>query len=261
MTETIVMIHGMWVGGWCWENFKSFFEERGYRCRTPTLRLHDVNPKASPDPRLGTTGLLDYVEDIENEFSKLDTQPIVMGHSMGGLLAQILGSRVQPKALVLLAPAPPSGIIAMKPSMIRSFWSGITTWGFWRKPIRQTFDEAAYSTLNLVPVAERKEIFSRFVYESGRAVWEIGFWFLDRKNAARGDEAKVSCPALIVAGGQDRITPASVARKVADKYRGVSTYKEFSNHAHWLVGEPGWQEIAEYVHGWLGQLPTGGSRQ
>lgn len=261
MGETIVMIHGMWGGGWYWENYKSFFEQRGYHCRAPTLRFHDVDPKGPPDPRLGTTSLLDYVEDIEKEVSQVDTQPVVMGHSMGGLIAQIVGSRMQAKALVLLAPAPPAGIIALKPSMIRSFWTAVTTWGFWRKPIRQNFDEAAYSMLHLVPPAERKKIFSRFVYESGRAVWEIGFWFLDRQNAARVDEANVSCPVLVVAGGQDRITPASVVRKVAAKYRAISTYKEFSDRAHWLIGEPGSQEIAEYVNGWLERASSGGVRR
>lgn len=143
MTETIVMIHGMWGGGWCWENYKEFFEGKGYHCITPTLRFHDVDPKEFPDPRLGTASLLDYAEDLEREINKLSTLPILMGHSMGGLLAQILGSRGLAKALVLLTPASPAGIMALKPSVIRSFWSGLTKYGFWRKPFCQTFGELA----------------------------------------------------------------------------------------------------------------------
>jgi len=173
---------------------------------------------------------------------------------MGGLLAQILGSRGPAKALVLLTPASPAGIIALRPSVIRGFWSVLTKWGFWRRPMRGTFNEAVYSMLHLVPVEEQKEIFDRFVYESGRAGCEIGFWFLDSKGAARVDESRVTCPVLVIAGAQDRITPASVVRKVADKYRAVSTYKEFANHAHWVVGEPGWQGIAEYISNWLNQV-------
>jgi len=84
MGETIVMIHGMWGGPWCWENYKRFFEEKGYRCITPTLRYHDVDPKDPPPPELGTTGLLDYAEDLEKEIRALDEPPIIMGHSMGG---------------------------------------------------------------------------------------------------------------------------------------------------------------------------------
>jgi pimeloyl-ACP methyl ester carboxylesterase len=59
---------------------------------------------------------------------------------------------------------------------------------------------------------------------------------------------------LVVAGSRDRITPASVVRKVARKYRAVSTYKEFENHAHWVVAEPGWQEVAEHAGRWLRAL-------
>ena len=82
----------------------------------------------------------------------------------------------------------------------------------------------------------------------------MGFWFVDSNGATRVDEAKVTCPVLVVAGAKDRITPASVVRKVAKKYQAVSTYKEFENHAHWVLGETGWQDVAEYVAGWLKQV-------
>ena len=120
--------------------------------------------------------------------------------------------------------------------------------------MRQTFDEAVYSMMQLLTVEERKALYDRFVYESGRAACEIGFWFFDRKRAAKVDESKVTCPVLVIAGAQDRITPASVVRKVARKYGSVSTYKEFDNHAHWVVGEPRWEEIAEYAADWLNQV-------
>jgi pimeloyl-ACP methyl ester carboxylesterase len=254
MAETIIMVHGMWGGAWYWENFKSLFEPKGYHCVTATLRYHDMDPKEAPDPRLGTTSLLDYAEDLEKEIKQLGVKPILMGHSMGGLLAQILGSRGLAKALVLLTPASPAGIMALRPSVIRSFLSIHIKWGFWKKPMRQTFNEAVYSMLHLLPPAERKETYDRFVYESGRAASEIGYWLFDPKKASRVDESKVTCPILVVAGAEDRITPVSVVRQVAKKYRAVSTYKEFLNHAHWVVAEPGWQEIAEYVSNWLDQV-------
>ena len=251
MTKTIVMIHGMWGGEWQWENYRKLLEGKGYQCITPTLRYHDVDPKEPPHPRLGTTSLLDYAADLEREIRKLDSPPVLLGHSMGGLLAQILGSRGLARALVLLTPASPHGIIALKPSVIRSFWSGLARPAFWKKPMRQTFKEAAYSMLQLLTVEEQKEVYSRFVFESGQAGFEIGFSFLDRKRATKVDESKVTCPVLVIAGSLDRITPASVTRKVADKYKTVSTYLEFTNHAHWVSGEPAWEEIAEYVSAWL----------
>ena len=216
-----------------------------------------MDPKAIPNPELGTTSLLDYAKDLEEEIRRLDSLPILMGHSMGGLLAQILGSRGLARALVLLTPASPGGINALTPSVVRSFWSILARYGFWKKPGRQTFNEAVYSMLQMLPLEEQRETYDRFVYESGRAASEIGYWFFDPKGASKVDEKKVSCPVLVIAGVRDKITPASVVRKVADKYGAVSTYKEFPNHAHWVIGEPGWQEIANYASEWLNKVLTG----
>ena len=251
MTQTIFMIHGMFCGGWCWDNYKGFFKEKGYHCITPTLRFHEMDPSESPNPQLGTTSLLDYAEDLEKEIRGLDNIPIIMGHSMGGLLAQILGSKGLAKALVLLTPVSPRGIIALTPSVLKTFWSAQMKWGFWKKPFRLTFNEVAYSMLQLMPVEDQQELFSRFVYESGRAAYEIGYWFLDWKRASEVGESKIDCPVLIIAGIHDKATPASVIRQVADKYKAVVTYKEYDNHSHWVIGEPGWQEIAEYTLDWL----------
>lgn len=253
MTETMFMIHGMFAGAWVWSNFKGFFESKGYRCITPTLRYHDIYPGEAPNPQLGTTSLLDYADDLEKEIRQLGVKPVVMGHSMGGLLAQILGSRGLGKALVLLAPASPSGIMALKLSTMRAFLSAFTKWGFWRKPMRLTYNEAVYSACHLMPPEEQRALYNKFGYESGRVGCEIGFWLFDAKRASRVDESKVTCPVLVIAGDEDRMTPASVVRKIAMKYNAVSTYKEFTNHAHWVLGQPGWEGIAEYISDWMNQ--------
>lgn len=254
MADTIFMIHGMWGGPLNWANYSSVFEADGYRCIAATLPYHDMDPQDFPDPRLGTTSLLDYAEALEREIREFNEKPIVIGHSMGGLLAQILGARGLAKALVLLTPASPAGILALKPSVIKSFWSIQKKWGFWRKPMRIPFSDAVYSALHLLPENEQKETYDKFVYESGRAAFEIGYWLFDSRGASRVDESKVTCPVLVVAGSIDRITPVSVDRQVAKKYSAVSTYKEFGNHAHWILGEPHWQEVAEYVGDWLNPL-------
>jgi pimeloyl-ACP methyl ester carboxylesterase len=108
--------------------------------------------------------------------------------------------------------------------------------------------------MHLLPEEEQKTLYEQFVYESGRAATEIGFWLFDSKGAAKVDESKVVCPVLVIAGAEDRITPASVVKKVADKYKAVSTYKEFESHAHWVILEPGWEEIAAFVFGWMNKV-------
>ena len=254
MEKTIVMIHGMWGGGWCWDHYKPFLENKGYHCITPILRYHDMDPNDEPDPRLGTVSLTDYADDLEKQIRKLDVPVILMGHSMGGLLTQILASRDLAEAAILLTPAAPYGLMGLTPSVIRSFWSILTTWKFWKKPGRQTFKEAAYSTLGVLPADVKKKEFDKFVYESGRAVLEIGLWPLDSKKASKVDESKVTCPVLIIAGTEDKITPASVVRKIADKYKEVAVYKEFEQHGHAVLEEPGWEEIAEYTSDWLDKV-------
>jgi pimeloyl-ACP methyl ester carboxylesterase len=117
--------------------------------------------------------------------------------------------------------------------------------------MRQTFKEAVYSMLHLLPPEKQKHTYARFVYESGRAAFEIGFWLLDTKKATQVNEKKVTCPLLVIAGAEDRITPAAVVRKVHEKYGDLSTFRELSGHAHWVVGEPGWEDVTELIHEWL----------
>jgi pimeloyl-ACP methyl ester carboxylesterase len=241
----------MCVGPWCWDNFRGLLESRGYECIAPALPFHGLSPAAVPDARLGTSSLLDYARALEDEIKALDAKPVLVGHSMGGLLAQILGSRGLARALVLLAPAWPAGVLAVKWSAIRSFRSVLMTPRFWRKAVRPTFADAQYAMMELLPAGERKEIYDRLVYESGRAIAEIGFWFLDPHNASAVDRSRITCPVLVVAGAHDRLTPASIVRRIAERYRAVSTYTEFPDHGHWVLGEPGWEQIADHVLAWL----------
>lgn len=251
--QTIVMIHGMFSGAWCWDNYRSIFERKGYVCHTPTLRHHDVDPAEPPTQTLGSTSLTDYVEDLEKYVAGLSEAPIILGHSLGGLLAQKLAAKGLARCLVLLAPAQPGGINVLKWSVLRSFCGILKSWCFWSKPYRLSFNAAVYAPLLLLPPEDQKSIYSRLVWESGRVVSEIGLWFLDPMRASRVDAAQVTCPVLIVAGSQDRMTPAAMIKKIYKKYRDVATYKEWPHHGHWIIGETGWEQTAEFICDWLQQ--------
>ncbi len=254
MSDTIIMIHGMFAGAWCWDNYKIFFQERGYRCITPELRYHDREPHEEPDPLLGTASLLDYCEDIEKIIRSCGTKPILMSHSMGGLIAQILCSRGLAKAAVLITPSSPRGINAMRFSVINTFITAALKWKFWEKPFKLSFNKSVYSTLHKVPVDEQRKIYDKMAYESGHAAFETGFWPFDKRRASEVDSDKVQCPVLVIASKEDRMTPAAVVKKIARKYESVSTYKEFDNHAHWMLGEPGWQEVAKESSRWINSV-------
>ena len=88
-------------------------------------------------------------------------------------------------------------------------------------------------------------------FESGRAVFEIGLWFLDSSRASQVDVSKVTCPVLVIGGTQDRLVPTSTVRKIARRYQGLATYREYADHAHKVITEPGWQDVAEDIAGWL----------
>jgi len=250
MAGTIVMIHGMMGGAWCWDNYKEFFEARGYRCLVPVLRYHDMDPAGKPDPRLGGTSLLDYARDLEGEIRQLDEPPVLLGHSMGGLLAQMLASRGLARALVLLSPAAPAGILSANWSAVKDFLVILRHLSYWRGSFRLADPAAVYAFLDRLPEAEQEKACRRLVYESGRAALEIGCWLLDPRRAARVDAEQIKCPVLVLAGKADKITPASVVKQVAGRYKPLVTYQEF-DHTHWIIGEPGWEAVAGYIDQWL----------
>lgn len=249
MPGTIVLVHGMWGGSWVWDNYRSVLEREGYACLTPVLRHHDLSPGERPNPALGNTSLLDYAQDLADIARGLGEPPILIGHSMGGFLALKLAEMGLAEALVMLAPAPPAGIFNMGPSVVRAFGGAMSSWKFWHKPIKQTYEEAAFGLYNLVPPEERRVYYQRSVYESGRAASELGWYFLDRRHASRVDPSKILCPALLIGGEQDRVVPPRVARKTAERYG--AEFVSLADHAHWLVGEPGWENVARLVIDWL----------
>lgn len=254
MSKTIFMIHGMWGYGGMWDGYKEYFEAQGYRVIAPTLRLHGEQYIKVAPKELGSVSILDYVADLEKDIRALDEKPIIMGHSMGGLIAQILASRGLTEKLVLLSSAPPAGVMALRPSSTKTFLSVLMSWGFWKKPMRLTFAEAKYGILNLLTPEQQLEEYSKYSFESGRAAAEIAFWQLDKDKAAFVDGKAIKCPILIISGGKDRIVPASVVKNIAKKYKKTNqdvTYKEFKKFAHAIHQQKGWQEITDFVAAWL----------
>ncbi len=251
MAKTIFMIHGMWGGGWQWDPFKNYFRAKGFDCEAPYLLYHDVSPDEIPPEELGKTSLLDYAADLESKIKGLDEKPILMGHSMGGLLSLILSGRGLAEAAVLIAPAPPAGIFAVDLSALRTFAGPISKLSWLGRSHRLSFDAAERAILNRISPGERRYLFERSVSDSGRAATEMGFWFLDRRMASRVKPETVKCPLLIVGAGDDRLTPPKVLRKIVRKYNEVAVYKEYPGRAHFIIREEGWEQVAVDIHDWL----------
>ena len=245
---TIVMIHGFGTGGWVWEGYSDLLERQGFDCLALDLPYRSTGDEAPPQ-QLGLLGISDYLSYLEREIASLEEEPILMAHSAGTLMAQLLAAKGLARAAVLLTPVPPAGISALNRNAMKLGGSILRTWGFWRKPVRVTFDELVFAALHLSTPQEQQRVHERFGYDSGRLFLQMALSLVNPRSSMRVDASQVTCPVLIVAGEQDQTTPPPVARKIAEKYG--ADYLEFEGHAHWPLGEPGWEVIAQKCADWM----------
>ncbi len=245
----ILMIHGAFCGPWVFEKFRKPFEAAGHSVHAPALRFHEAGAPANR--ALGTTSLTDYAQDLAKLIEGLDAPPVLVGHSLGGLLAQMLAAKGLARALVLLAPCPPWGVLPSTFFEIASAQTMLFAGDFWNAPLKPDYGIAAANSLDRLPPAERHKVFARFVPESGLATFEIMHWAFDAKRAALVHPESVTCPILALAGTHDRINPPSTVKRIAERYRGRAIFEEVSGHSHWLVGEPGWEKIAARAVKWI----------
>jgi len=253
VSKTLLMVHGMWGSAEIWTGYKAFFEQLGYQVITPTLRWHEAKYLNAPPKELGTTSLLDYASDLEQLIGTLKEKPILIGHSMGALLVQILASRGLAQSAILLTPAPPAGVFAFRISSTRTFLSVPTVPFFWRNPMKPTFNEAKYGIFNMLMPEQQVEEYGKYVFESGQIAFETAFSQFDRKKASTVDEKLIDCPMLVVAAAHDRIVPVSVAKQVYKKYKKHTdvTFKVFKRFGHAIQQQKGWEEIPAYVDEWM----------
>lgn len=257
MTSTVVLIHGAFCAAWAMEPYAQLLALHGHKVLTPTLRHHDVPPGMRPPRELGVTSMTDYADDIEALVRTLKEPPVLIGHSMGGLVAQMVATRLPVKALVLLAPSAPWGTLPTSAWEIMSAQGLYLAGQFWNKPLRPESWIAETHALDNMPDGEREATFARFVPESGLATFEILHWAMDTRRATFVDARKIECPVLCVAGEYDRVNPARTVASIARRYRERGEFHEVPGASHWLIGEPGWQKTANHVREWVGNVTSG----
>ena len=119
------------------------------------------------------------------------------------------------------------------------------------------FEIAAENSLNCLPPDRQREVFERFVPESGRALFECLCWMFDASRATYVNAVRVDCPVLCVGGGRDRVVHAETVHRVAEKYRDMATDIVFPDRGHMLLLEEGWEEVADTCLDWLAQSGLG----
>jgi pimeloyl-ACP methyl ester carboxylesterase len=248
MQDTIFMIHGMWGGSWIWENMKRYFSEKGYKCITPDLPYHSKNYDKIP-AELGKLSIYDYIDFLKKEISKLEEPPVIFGHSMGGLLAQILTAQGYAKSTVLFNPVPPGGISSFSMHALRCM-KLVFLKSLFLKPHLINFNAMKYSAFNKIEVERHHELYNKLSFDSGRAFLEIAVPELSKKKISFIDENKIDSPILVIGSKKDRTMPATIVEKVAKKYP-TAEYREFPDNAHWIIVEENWKNVAEFVEKWL----------
>ena len=243
----IVFVHGAFAGGWSWAPFVAWFTHRGFEVHAPNLRHHEPN---APRGALHDVGLEDYTDDLAGLVEGLSEAPVLVGHSLGGLICQKLAARGLARALVLLASAPPHGILP-GPGEVAARLALMGSMGMHlRKSVRPKFALAEYA-MDRIPPPMREPLFRRFVPESGRALFESLFWELDHTRASEVPPRRVRVPVLSAIGSEDQLFSQATARAIAHRYPGPSTFHVFPGLGHYLIGEPGAETMPAFVEGWL----------
>jgi pimeloyl-ACP methyl ester carboxylesterase len=234
----LLFIHGYFATAWVFDRYLEFFSARGHPCLALNLR---GRAGSMPGTDIGRTSMLEFAADASRAARELD-RPIVIGHSMGGLVAQMLAERGEVRALVLMSSAPPRGISVFTIELLRRQWRYLPAILRSRPVVAQEQDFTPL-VLNRIPRDRQRELFARFVPDSGRAGREMLL------GTIRVDETSVRCPVFTVGGDDDHFIPLRTLRRIAQKYR--SPLHVAAGHGHLLIQEPGWESIAGITAKWI----------
>jgi pimeloyl-ACP methyl ester carboxylesterase len=255
--DTIVLINGLWMTALSWENWVKRFEDRGYRVIARSWpRMEDDIEELRLDPsHLADLGLGEIVDHYEGIIQNLDRPPIIMGHSFGGLIAQILLDRGLGAAGVAIDSAPVKGILLLPFSTLRVGFPALRNPANVHKAAGLTPEQFHYAFGNNLSEEESKKVYERYAVPGPDLVLFQGAFANFNPHAAttvnfhNDDRA----PLLLIAGGKDHVAPASVTEanfKLYRKSKAITDYKEFPDRSHYTLGEPGWGEVADYALTW-----------
>ncbi len=254
-SKTVIFIHGMFMVPASWEAWRKHFEARGYRTLAPAWPQHEGAPadlrKAHPNKALGALKLEDVLAHYRKIIREEKQKPILIGHSMGGLIVQILMQEGLGAAGIALDSAPPKGLISLKFSFLKSNWGVISPFADKEEPILLTQDQFNYAFVHSLSEAEQKEIYDAHVVPESRLVGNG-----PTTDAAAIDFDRARLPLLLIAGEEDHIIPASLNFSNFQKYESSKSrteFRMFPGRTHWIAGQKGWEEVADFVLDWLKQ--------
>lgn len=251
--KPVLLIHGMYMTPLCWENWSAYLQSKGYACSAPAWPGRDlpVNElrQNHPDPQLGRLTLRAVLDHYSALAEALDEKPILIGHSMGALVVQLLLQRGLASAGVAIDSAPPSGVFTLNWPFLKANFPHINPFKDQSQPIAMTFERFQYAFVNDMDEKDQRAAFDRYVVPESRRVPAQSLGSL-----ARIDFQRPHPPLLLIAGSNDHLIPAALNRANFKRYPqdgSVTEFKEFPLRNHFIIGQGGWEEVASYTAGWL----------
>ena len=257
MQHTILFVHGMWSTHQVWAPLVEVFRARGHRCIVPDLP-HHAPGLTGPPQALGATSLVTYLDFLIDllEQDGGDAAPVVVGHSMGGLLALLLAGRGEVSGVAAVASAPPAPILLSNHDTL-SFFSRVAYSALvpWESPHRPGPDLARENLFPNHAEADAQRMIDGLVWESGRAACEIGMWHLDLNRATHLDVDTVTAPQFVAGAELDRVLPAHLAENIAAALPDARL-EIYPGRSHWIIDEPGNDTFVEDLVGFIEGLPA-----
>jgi pimeloyl-ACP methyl ester carboxylesterase len=249
--KTIVFIHGMFMTPKSWGQWINRFSRLGYTVHAPAWPLHDLGLEVlrSTPPELSKLTLAQVMEHYRRFIRALPEKPIVIGHSMGGLVAQKLLSEGLASAAVAIDSAPPRGVLSLSVPFIRANWGALNPFANPNEAIKMSWTDFTYAWVNGQQPSEQARIYHEFFVPESR---RVGRGPLGRAGSI--DRTKKRGPLLLIAGENDHIIPASLTWANYQFYSSTPGFTEFRltlDRDHSTLLSPGWEQVAETVRTWL----------
>jgi non-heme chloroperoxidase len=257
--QPVVLVHGLWLLASSWEAWRAWFEERGYVALAPDWPGDPVDvaaARANPEAFAGTS-VGQVADHVAGVIAGLDRKPVVIGHSFGGLLAQIIAGRGLATASVAIDPAPSRGVLPLPFSALKASFPVLGNPGNYKKAVTLTFEQFRYGFANAVPEAEARELYDTFhVAAPGRPLFQAATANLNPGTEARADKKNPQRgPMLVISGEKDNIVPWALANAAFKQQRrntaAVTEVAELPGRGHSLVIDSGWTGVAEAAHAFL----------
>lgn len=252
LPKSIVFITGTFLSSNCWDEWKLYFESNRYHCVAPAWPSKEAPSEElrnrNPDPAIASTRFADLMDYFTSIVSSLSDKPILIGHSLGGLIVQLLLERGLGAAGVAIHSFPPSGVGA-RFFFQKTIWKAMGFFTSTRETYMISYKRWKYTIANGMDAEQRKQLYYLYAIPESKLVIRDVF-----RPVAKVKFGNVQAPLLFTAGGQDQIVPASLNYNNYRKYKMASSitgFKEFKEHNHLVFGEEWWRGEAEFILYWL----------